>query len=82
MTVGLADGLRAVKSVNGTVTEYYWLNGTLYGQKTGNEYLLFMYDEDGSPIGFNIIIGYIAKLQQTKGQGILTFSVLYYLCSE
>ena len=34
------------------MTEYYWLNGTLYGQKTGNEYIIFMYDENGSPIGF------------------------------
>ncbi len=49
-----ADGLRTSKTVNGATTEYYWLNGTLYGQKTGNEYLFFLYDENGTVYGFII----------------------------
>ena len=46
------DGLRTSKTVNGVTTEYYWLNGTLYGQKTGDEYLYFLYDENGTVYGF------------------------------
>ena len=33
------------------VTDYYWLNGVLSGQKTGNEHILFLYDENGSVYG-------------------------------
>ena len=47
-----ADGLRTSKTVNGVTTEYYWLNGALYGQKTGNEYIFFLYDENGTAYGF------------------------------
>ena len=46
-----ADGLRAQKTVNGTTTNYYYLNGVLQGQKTGNEYIIFLYDENGSAYG-------------------------------
>ncbi len=46
-----ADGLRTSKTVNGTTTNYYWLNGTLQAQKTGDEYILFLYDESGSAYG-------------------------------
>ena len=46
-----ADGLRTSKTVNGITTDYYWLNGILLGQKTGNEYILFLYDENGSAYG-------------------------------
>ena len=47
-----ADGLRTSKTVNGTTTEYYWLEGALLGQRTGDEYLTFLYDENGSAYGF------------------------------
>ena len=47
-----ADGLRTSKTVNGVETEYYWLNGTLYAQKTGDEFLYFLYDENGIAYGF------------------------------
>ncbi len=47
-----SNGLRNSKTVNGTTTEYYWLNGMLQGQKTGDEYILFLYDESGSVYGF------------------------------
>ena len=46
------DSLRSSKTVNGTITDYYHLNGTLYGQKTASEYILFLYDENGSAYGF------------------------------
>ena len=47
-----ADGLRTSKTVGGATTEYYWMNGTLYAQKTGEEYLYFLYDESGMAYGF------------------------------
>ena len=47
-----ADGLRTSKTVGETVTEYYWMNGMLYGQKTGDEYIFFLYDENGNVYGF------------------------------
>ena len=46
-----ADGLRTSKTVNGTKTEYYWLDGILQGQKTGNEHIIFLYDENGKAYG-------------------------------
>ena len=47
-----AEGLRTSKTVNGVTTDYYWLNGTLQGQKTGEESILFLYDENGTAYGF------------------------------
>ena len=47
-----ADGLRTSKTINGVETEYYWLNGTLYAQKTGDEFIYFLYDENGTAYGF------------------------------
>ena len=47
-----ADGLRTAKTVNGVTTNYYWSNGILQAQKTGDEYLIFLYDENGSAYGF------------------------------
>jgi len=47
-----SDGLRTSKTVNGTATEYYWLNGMLQGQKTGSEYIIFLHDENGTAYGF------------------------------
>ena len=46
-----ADGLRASKNVNGTTTDYYWLEGVLLGQKTGNDYIIYLYDENGAAYG-------------------------------
>ena len=45
------DGLRTSKTVNGTTTEYVWLEGILRGQKTGSEYIVFLYDENGTAYG-------------------------------
>ena len=47
-----ADSLRTSKTVNGVTTNYYWSNGILQAQKTGDEYLIFLYDENGSAYGF------------------------------
>lgn len=49
-----AEGLRTSKTVNGTQTEYYWLDGVLQGQKTGSEYIIFLYDENGTAYGMLI----------------------------
>ncbi len=46
-----ADGLRTSKTVDGTTTEYYWLEGVLLGQKTGNDIITYLYDENGSAYG-------------------------------
>ena len=49
-----ADGLRTHKTVNGETTEYDWLEGVLLGQKTGDKYLTFFYDESGTAYGFRM----------------------------
>ena len=46
-----ADGLRTSKNVNGTITQYYWLDGVLLGQNTDNNQVVFLYDENGAPYG-------------------------------
>ena len=40
------------KTVNGTTTEYYWSDGTLLAQKSGENTLVFLYDDKGTPFGF------------------------------
>ena len=47
------EGLRTQKTVNGVTTEYYWNGSQLLGQKTGDNYLYFLYDERGLLVGFN-----------------------------
>ena len=47
-----SDGLRNSKYVTGTITDYYWLNGTLQAQKTGSEYIVLLHDENGVAYGF------------------------------
>ena len=47
------EGLRTKKTVNGITTEYYWNGSQLLGQKTGDSYLYFLYDERGLLVGFN-----------------------------
>ena len=42
-----ADNLRYSKTVNGVETVYYWDNGTLIGEKTGNNYTQYLYDSSG-----------------------------------
>ena len=52
-----SDGLRVSKTVNGITTEYYWLEGSLLGQKTGEEYILYLYDENGTTYGIMVTDG-------------------------
>ncbi len=52
-----SNGLRTSKTVNGTTTEYYWLDGTLYAEKTGNQYIYFHYDDNDIAYGFTIVNG-------------------------
>ena len=46
------DGQRVSKTVNGTTTEYIYNGDILAGQKTGDDILVFMYDNNGDPFGF------------------------------
>ena len=46
-----ASGLRTSKTVGNTTTQYYWLGDKLQAQRTGNDYLIFLYDESGVPYG-------------------------------
>ena len=46
------DGQRVSKTVNGTTTEYFYNGELLAGQKTGEDILVFMYDNNGDPFGF------------------------------
>ena len=46
-----ASGLRTSKAVGGVTTQYYWLGDKLQAQRTGNDYLIFLYDEAGVPYG-------------------------------
>lgn len=47
-----ADGQRVSKTVNGVTTEYFYNGSILAGQKTGNDTLVFMYDNNGDTFGF------------------------------
>ena len=46
------DGQRVSKTVNGTTTEFIYNGDILAGQKTGNDILVFMYDNNGDAFGF------------------------------
>ena len=46
------DGQRVSKTVNGVTTEYFYNGSILVGQKTGNDTLVFMYDNNGDYFGF------------------------------
>lgn len=46
------DGQRVFKTVNGVTTEYFYNGNVLAGQKTGNDTIVFMYDNSGNYFGF------------------------------
>ena len=46
------DGLRTSKTVNGETTEYFYNGSILAGQKTGDNTLVFMYDNNSDIFGF------------------------------
>ena len=49
-----ADGGRNTKMVNGVTTQYYYVDGVLYAQKTGDNTLFFLYDEQGVPFAVKL----------------------------
>lgn len=46
------DGQRVSKTYNGTTTEYFYNGEILAGQKTGDDVIVFMYDNNGDAFGF------------------------------
>ena len=46
------DGLRISKEVDGVKTEYFYNGSLLAGQKTGDDVIVFMYDNNGDIFGF------------------------------
>lgn len=46
------DGQRVLKTVNGTTTEYFYNGEILAGQKTGDDVIVFMYDNNSDAFGF------------------------------
>lgn len=49
-----ADGLRTQKIIDGSLTEYILDEDRIVATKKGNNYVYFMYDDNGSPVGMNI----------------------------
>ena len=46
------DGLRTSKTINGETTNYYYNGSILAGQKSGEDTLVFMYDNNSDIFGF------------------------------
>ena len=46
------DGQRVSKTYNGTTTEYFYNGEILAGQKTGDDVIVFMYDNNSDAFGF------------------------------
>ena len=47
-----ADGKRTSKTVDGVTTEFFYAGDILAGQKTGDNVLMWIYDNNGAYIGF------------------------------
>ena len=47
-----SDGMRTSKTVGSVTTYYFWEGTRLIGEKTGDDVYMYMYDAEGSPIGF------------------------------
>ena len=56
-----ADGYRTEKTVNGITTRYYYVGDRLQYQQTGNDILVFVYDDKGTPFGLFTVIDGVAK---------------------
>ena len=64
-----ADGIRTNKTVNGT-NHIYTLNGTqIVSESWGNNLLIYLYDESGSPIGMQY---------RTTSYAANTFDTFYF----
>ena len=46
------EGIRTSKTVNGVTTNYYYQGSLLYAEETNSQITVYLYDENGAPIGF------------------------------
>ena len=46
------EGLRVTKTVNGVTTNYYYQGSVLYAEETDEAVIVYIYDQNGSPMGF------------------------------
>ena len=53
MSFGYNDeGLRVSKTVNGVTTNYYYQGTLLIAEETNSNIIVYLYDENGTPVGF------------------------------
>ena len=64
------DGIRTGKTVDGVTTTYFLDGSTILAQKTGNDVLWFLYDSDGTRVGFTY--NGTAYFYTTNAQGDVT----------
>ena len=69
-----ANGHRTQKTVNGVTTNYYWVGDRLQYTATGDDLLVFLYDDKGTPYGmFTVLDGvqqYFFYLYNAQGDVI------------
>ena len=58
------DGLRTLQKIGDEEYKYTYINGQLYAYETGDMYMFFTYNDDGTPLG--IIFNGIAYYYQTN----------------
>ena len=46
------EGIRTSKTVNSVTTNYYYQGSLLYAEETNSQITIYIYDENGAPIGF------------------------------
>ena len=46
------EGVRISKTVNGVTTNYYYQGTMLYAEETNSEIIVYFYDQNGAPVGF------------------------------
>jgi len=67
------DGIRTSKTVDGVTTNYFLDGSTIMAQQTGNDVMWFLYDSDGTRVGFtyNGTAYYYTKNAQSDVTGIV-----------
>ena len=65
-----SDGIRTGKTAAGVTTTYFLDGSTILAQKTGNDVLWFLYDSDGTRVGFTY--NGTAYYYTTNAQGDVT----------
>ncbi|HEX3016256.1 MAG TPA: DNRLRE domain-containing protein [Caproicibacter sp.] len=61
-----SDGIRTSKTIDGVTTKYFVDGSTILAQQTGSDILWFLYDSDGTRVGFtynNVAYYYTANAQ-------------------